>query len=233
MAVIGNVPSAGASVILNLDYLPERILLEGPGSVANFSSFSVVTSGVQLMSITSAARFEALAKFDNQLISTKPTATEDETRVLKYLRLAIGRINKQTTIQGTDSNPTILPTYPYNIMAASTGMSGLARRAVESSINPSANATFNDFEALFIEPSNFLRSQITFDNGFTDEYTPQEVASLFAAYNQSDVQGSLGNSFTPLICLAGDTPFGRVSQAVLYATSGGSVTVLKSDYVSL
>lgn len=231
MAVISNISTSGVSSIINLDYLPERLLLGNVGQNSSFSNFSVVASGVQLMSVTNQDRFTALAKFDNQLY-LNGAATVPFTEVVQYLRLAIGRINKATTIQGLDSGSS--SSYPYNICAASTGMSNLARRAVESSINPSANGTFNDFEALFIEPFNFLRAQLTFENGFTDEYTPQEIAALFAAYNQTDFNGGLNaNGSSAYLVIAGETPMGRISQAVIYASGTGSITVLKTDYVSL
>lgn len=229
MAVIGNVTTTGSSIILNLDYLPERLLLGSIGSNADFSNFSVVASGQQLMSLTNAARFRAVAKFDNQLfVSTAAGSSE----VLQYLRLATGRINKQTTIQATDSNSAA--SYPYVVQAASTNICQMARRAVESSINPSANGTFNNFEALFIEPTNFLRAQLTFDNGFTDEYTPAEVRALFAAYNQSDFEAGLGGyAVSGYSVISGETPYGNISQAVIYTTSGGSCVVVKTDYVQL
>lgn len=228
MAVIGNIPSALASVVFNLDYLPERMLLDSVGSQAAFSNFSVVTSGVQLMSITNIQRFQAVAKFDNQLFFSTSSGVNE---VVPYLRLATGRINKATTIQAKDATG---GTTPYPVQAASTKICSMARRAVESSINPSANATFNDFEALFIEPTNFLRAQLTFDNGFTDEYTPAEVNALFVAYNQADSNGTLANpGTTGYVTIAGSTPYGNVTQAVIYTTSGGSSVVVKTDYVKL
>jgi hypothetical protein len=237
MAIISNIPTANASQIINLDYLPERLLYDFAGSPASFDNFSVVTSGVQLMSVTDYNRFTALAKFDNQMLQVPNSSVPGtlNTQVSNYLRLAVGRVNKQTTINLTDSGDAA--SYPVNIYAASTGISGMARRAVESSINPSANATFNNFEALFIEPNNLLRSQITFENGFTDEYTPQELTALFAAFNQSDLGGALGggtgSGLVPYITIAGSCEYGNISQVVLYASGSGSVIVLKSDYVTL
>jgi hypothetical protein len=230
MAIISQVTSAGAQSVVNLDYLPERLLLDTITSLAGFSSFSVVTSGIQLMSITSASMFNSLASFDNQLANA--------TNVAKYLRLAVGRVNKQTTINATDSAAVGTPSivYPYNLFASSTNISNTGRRAVESSINPSANGTFVDFEALFISPANFLRVQLTFDSGYTDEYAPQEVAGLFAAYNQSENGGLLGQTTGATVefnyVIAGSTPFGQVVQAVIYASGAGSVNVLKTDYIS-
>jgi hypothetical protein len=100
---------------------------------------------------------------------------------------------------------------------------------VEQSINPSANATFSDFEALFFSGGNILRAQITFANGFSDEYNPAELRALYANYHISDRQGALED----LICISADSGAGLISQVVLFAGAGAAVVVLKSDYVQL
>jgi len=224
MALIGTFPASG-SAVFNLDFLPERLLI-GDTSSTNFSlsNLSVVTSGVQLMSITDVARISALSKFDSGAILTAPAGGLTESTTAQYLRLATGRINKATTITGTNSLATI-----RNTFAASTNISNVARRAVEQSINPSANATFDNFEAIIFDPTNVLRAQITFANGFTDEYTVGELAALYAAYHVSDEFGYLQG----LVAIDADSGAGLISQVVLFNGAGGSTVVLKSDYVQL
>jgi hypothetical protein len=223
MALIGNFP-ASSSAVFNLDFLPEKfLLLDVASSSQGLSNFSVVTSGTQLMSITNVDRLTALAKFDSGAVLTDPSAT-NISQAANYLRLATGRVNKATTITGT--NPLVAAVNAY---AASTNLSSVARRAVEQSINPSANATFDNFEALFFLPTNILRAQITFANGFTDEYTTQELAALYANYHIADADGLLQG----LICIDSDSGAGLISQVVLFNSSGGSTVVLKSDYVQL
>ena len=223
MALIGQFP-ASASAVFNLDFLPEKFIV---GNITNanqhLSSFSVVTSGIQLMSITSVARFTALAKFDSGAILSDPSAA-NISQVAPYLRLATGRINKATTITGTNGSASA-----ENVHAASTNISNVARRAVEQSINPSANATFDNFEALIFDSSNILRAQITFANGFSDEYTPTELRALYANYHVTDDNGNLEG----LTCIDADSGAGLISQVVLFAGSGAAVVVLKSDYVQL
>jgi hypothetical protein len=226
MAFIGNFPSAG-SAVFNLDYLPEKVLVNGSNSENQaLSSFSVVCGGVQLMSITSVARLTALAKFDSGAILLDPltTPTAFTTMVAQYIRLATGRINKGTTITGTNTVAADRAFY-----AASTCISDVARRAVETSINQSANATFSDFEALFFLPSDIIRAQITFANGFTDEYTVTELVAMYANYHICDSSGLLEG----LLCIDADSPAGLISQVVLFNGTGGSTVVLKSDYVQL
>jgi hypothetical protein len=187
------------------------------------SSFSVVCSGVQLMSITDVNRLTALSKFDSGAILQDPSAL-NTAQVGQYLRLATGRINKATTITGTNGVAAAQDVY-----AASTNMSNIARRAVEQSINASANATFDNFEALIFDSTNVLRAQITFANGFTDEYSTVELRALYANYHVTDAFGFLEG----LLCIDSDSGAGLISQVVLFNGSGGSTVVLKSDYVQL
>jgi len=227
MALIGTIPAAPGSAVFNLDYLPEKVLVAGIAEPNQaLDSFSVVCSGTQLMSITNVARLTALAKYDSGAIlqdpNSPPAATDNQATA--YLRLATGRINKASTITGVNGTPFI-----RNFYAASTCITNIARRAVEQSINPSANATFNDFEALFFLGTNVLRAQITFANGFTDEYTVDELAALYANYHVADSTGRLEG----LVCISADSGAGLISQVVLFNGAGGTTVVLKSDYVQL
>jgi len=225
MALIGSVP-ASASAVFNLDFLPENFLVGSAGATNQvLSNFSVVTSGVQLFSITSSNRLTALAKFDSGAQLDDPTTPGTaNSSTAAYLKLATGRINKATTITGTNPIATAQDVY-----AASTNISNIARRAVEQSINPSANATFDNFEALIFSGANILRAQITFANGFTDEYTVAELLALYSKYHVSDKDGTLEG----LVCIDSDSGAGLISQVVLFNGSGGTTVVLKSDYVQL
>lgn len=225
MALIGSFP-ASSSAVFNLDFLPEKVLVgSAHASTQALTNFSVVCSGVQLMSITAVSRLTALAKFDSGAILDDPlTPGTANSTTASYLRLATGRINKATTITGTNGVASA-----QNFFAASTNISNIARRAVEQSINPSANATFDNFEALIFDSTNVLRAQITFANGYTDEYSVSEILALYANNHVSDAFGTLEN----LTCIDADSGAGLISQVVLYNGSGGSTVVLKSDYVQL
>jgi hypothetical protein len=222
MALIGSF-AASSSAVFNLDFLPEYLLIGDTGDDTQaLSNLSVVTSGVQLMSITNVDRLTALAKFDSGgLLSSTATA---ETMVASYLKLSTGRINKATTITGTNGVAST-----KNVYAASTNIGNVARRAVEQSINPSANATFSNFEALIFNSANVLRAQITFANGYSDEYTPEELRALYARYHVADRFGRLEDQ----VVIDSDSGAGLISQVVLFSSSGGSTVVLKSDYVQL
>lgn len=219
MALIGSFP-ASASAVFNLDFLPEKVLLVNTSNAQlPLSNFSVVTSGVQLMSITNQDRLTALSQFDSGAVLDNTTPVTSS-----YLRLATGRINKATTITGTNA---VAATRDF--FAASTNIANVARRAVEQSINPSANATFDNFEALIFDSTNVLRAQITFANGFTDEYTVEEINALYANYHVSDSLGQLAG----LSVIDADSGAGLISQVVIFNGAGGSTVVLKSDYVQL
>jgi len=222
MALIGSFP-ASASAVFNLDFLPEKFLVQGPQSDQSLSNFSVVCSGVQLFSVTAVARLNALAKFDSGAILNNPTAATTNIAAA-YLKLATGRINKATTITGTNSLASVRSAY-----AASTNISNIARRAVEQSINPSANATFDNFEALIFDATNILRAQVTFENGYTDEYTEVELRALYANYHVAEEFGYVNG----LCTIDADSGAGRIAQVVIFNGAGGSTTVLKTDYVQL
>jgi len=221
MSLIGTIAASGTGVF-NLDFLPEKLLINSPATSQQLTNLSVVASGVQLMSITAVARLNALAQFDSGAILNAPTAATTN-KAAHYLRLATGRINKATTITGINGATAA------SVYAASTNISNVARRAVEQSINPSANATFDNFEALFFDATNILRAQVTFANGYTDEYQEVELRALYSNYHISDENGQL----TGLVCIDADSGAGLISQVVIYNGSGGTTVVLKSDYVQL
>ena len=217
MAQIGNL-TASASSVFNLDFLPERFLVAATDTDQPLSQLSVVTSGTQLFSITAAARIRAVAKFD------QGATLGTDVKVPMWLKFGTGRVNKQTTINVTNSGAGT-----EAVQAVSTNIGSIARRAVEQSINASANATFNNFEALFYDPTNVLRVQIIFDNGFSDEYTSNEIDALYGAYHVADADGRLAG----LSCIDAASGAGVIAQVTIYNGSGGATVVLKTDYVQL
>ena len=217
MAQIGNL-TASASSVFNLDFLPERFLIASTDTDQPLSQISVVTSGTQLFSITAASRIRAVAKFD------QGATLGADVKVPMWLKLSTGRINKQTTINVTNSGAGT-----ESVEAVSTNISAIARRAVEQSINASANATFDTFEALFYDPTNVLRIQVIFANGYSDEYTKNEIDALYAAYHVADADGRLNG----LSVIDSDSLGGQIAQVTIYNGSGGATVVLKTDYVQL
>jgi len=217
MSQIGNLIASSSSVF-NLDFLPERLLIGAVDTDVPLNQLSVVTSGVQLMSVTSASRIRALAKFD------EGGMLGADVKVSMWLRLAVGRVQKQTTINITNSGAGT-----EAVQAASTGVGEIGRTAVEQTINASANGTFEGFEALIFDPTNVLRVQLLFANGFADEYTVQEIDALYAAYHVSDADGRIAG----LSCIDSETMAGEIVQATIYNGSGGATTVLRTGFQEL
>jgi hypothetical protein len=224
MALIGSF-AASSSAVFNLDFLPEYCLVGSTGQTnQSLSNFSVVCSGNQLMSITDVDRLTALSKYDSGAILDAAGVAGVNDKAAAYIKISTGRVNKATTITGTNGVASA-----RNFYAASTNISNVARRAVEQSINPSANATFNNFEALFFLGTNVLRAQVTYDNGYTDEFTVDELNAMYAKYHVAETDGQLQG----LVCIDADSGAGLISQVVLFAGSGAAVVVLKTDYVQL
>jgi len=216
MSQIG-VLTASTTSVFNLDFLPERFLIGSTDTDIPLSNLSVVTSGTQLFSVTAAARIIALAKFD------MGTTLGADVKVPMWVKFSEGRVNKATTILVTNSGATTPA-----VFASSTGINNVARRGVEQSINANANATFSDFEALFYDPTNVLRIQVDFANGFSDQYAPQEIDALFGAYNNADADGRLNG----LSCIDAFSEAGLISQVTIY-NGAATTVVLKTDYVTI
>lgn len=219
MSQIGNLVASSAQ-LFNLDYLPERLLIDTIVATPVASNLSVVCAGRQLMSITDSARIAAMGKFDVGAVAVSATALTPN-----WIRLAPTRVNKACTLNITNSAATTPAVY-----ASSKSKGNVARTAVEQTINASANQSFTEFEALFFLPTNVLRVNLTFADGFNDDYSPQEIDALFASNSVTDENGRLGG----LSCIKSDQPGDNdITQAVIYTTSGGNVTVLKTSYVVL
>ena len=209
---------ASTSTVFNLDFLPERFLIGTADVAFPLSQLSVVTAGTQVMLVTSSARIQALAKFD------QGATLGTDILVPMWLRMAFGRINKNTTINCTNSGATTPA-----VFASSTGLGSVARQATEQSINASANAAFSNFEALFYDPTNVLRVQLIWENDFIDEYSVPEIDALFSAYNVADADNRLAG----LSCIAGSSGAGNIKQATIFNGSGGATVVLRTNYAQL
>lgn len=221
MSQIG-VLAASVATLFNLDYLPERILIGDIATVGVASNISVVCAGRQLMSVTNAARINALGKFDQGAFGDANPVT---ALTPNWIRLAPTRVNKACTLNITNSGVTTPAVY-----AASTAKGNIARTAVEQTVNASANQTFTEFEALFFDPTNLLRVNLTFADGFNDDFSPAEIDALFASNNVTDLNGRLSG----LSCIKSDRPGDNdIVEATVYTTSGGNMTVLKTSYVVL
>jgi hypothetical protein len=119
-----------------------------------------------------------------------------DVKVPMWLKFGTGRVNKQTTINVTNSGAGT-----EAVQAVSTNISSIARRAVEQSINASANATFDTFEALFYDATNVLRVQITLQMDTQTNTHLKKLMRLYAAYHVADADGTLNG----LSCIDSDS----------------------------
>jgi hypothetical protein len=105
----------------------------------------------------------------------------------------------------------------------------VGRRATEQSLNPSANATFENFEALFFLPTSVLRAQITFDNGFSDEFTVQELGAMYGKYHVAETGGLLAG----MVCIDSESGAGNIVSVSIFNGPASAVTIVKTDFVQL
>ena len=108
----------------------------------------------------------------------------------EWLRLAAGRVSGQATFVFTHTNVN-----PVNVYAVSSGMSDTVLVYSETSINANANQTFSGFDALLLSaPANIDRVNITFANGFNDDFTPAELRAWLGMSQNSDATGILNGA---------------------------------------
>ena len=92
MALIGTV-GAGATAVINLDFVPEQIAVQTAAGVSAFSditSISVVNKGRQLVTLTG-SRIRAMARVGSFINGAAQALAE-------LLTLGAGRLNGSTTI---------------------------------------------------------------------------------------------------------------------------------------
>lgn len=213
MATIG-VLAASSNSTFNLDSLPQFILIGAPDTDIPVTNLSVVSAGQQIISLTSAANIIAFAKYQQGAMLGA------DVKVPMGITVADGMINKGTTINMLNGGVTTPAVY-----AVSNQKGSIARQAVETSINASANATYQGFEALFFNPTNVLRAQITFSSGFSDEFSVPELDAYFAKTNICDADGRL-NGLTVISGMG-------VQRVTLFNGSGGATTVVISQFLQL
>lgn len=219
MALIQVLAASPAVTLINLDYLPQRLLVGDIAQGDVLSNLSVSSRGVQLMSVTDSDRIAALAKLN------MGAYLDASNLAAAWIELAPLRVQQATTIQLQNSGATT-----PNVYASSQGVGNVARTAVEQSINPNANQSFEAFEALIFDPTNVLRVNLTFASGFNDDFDPAEIDALFSASNVADADGRLNG----LSVIKSDQPGDNdVVRATIFTTGGGNVVVLRTSFQTL
>jgi hypothetical protein len=218
MALIATIP-ASTNQVLTLDHLPEALLVVIAGSGGAGTNFEGITnisasqSGRQLVTISSDERIKACANIG---IISSPVGGNQGA-----LFLAKGRKNGSVTLAINNGNTT-----PVEVYAVSSDFSEVGYNYVESSINPNANQSFANFDTLVIEsPSQVARVNVTFRNGFNDDFSINELLTLSQFAQGTEPSGEVGNC----LILRGS----EIAQAVVYNGSLASTTIVSRTAVNL
>lgn len=202
--------AAGGTAVINLDFVPERIMVvddtTGLTAFANITQFSLVQSGRQLANLTG-TRVAAFARLSNLIIGASQALAEG-------IALGLGRINGSATITLVSNSANIL-----SVFGVSSGFSNVLANYVETSINANANQSFAGFNALLLStPANIDRVNITMEpDGFNDDYTPQELRQLLGATQNTDTNGVLNGNLV--------VPGSRVRNAIVFVNGTGNCVV--------
>jgi hypothetical protein len=209
MALLGTIAASSTGVI-NLDYVPEQLLIidsaTGLPDFANITSISLVQSGRQLASLTG-ARIAGMARLGSFLMDISALFMAES------LELSKGRINGSATL--TITNGAIVA---VNIYGVSSGFSRDISNYVETSINANANQSFSNFDALLLStPANIDRVNITFENGFNDDFKPEELKNLIGQMQNADGEGLLNGALV--------VPNVGIATAIVFVNSTGTCVV--------
>lgn len=219
MALIGTI-GATSTQVFNLDFTPEKLLVidttTGLPAFANITALSIVNSGRQMANITGArvGGFARLGKMYNGFAA----ATPFNALMAESLQSAGGRVSGSSTITITSNSANIL-----NVYAVSGSMSDIIANYIETSINANANQSFTDFSALLLStPANVDRVNITFANGFNDDFTMPELKALVGEFQNTNADGLLNGAVMVPNFVFGDNP---ISNAVVFVNSSGACVV--------
>lgn len=219
MARLGTIPANG-NAVLNLDFMPERLLIvdavTGVQAAASCSQISVVNSGRQVATITG-TRIPAFARLGKQIAGAAQILAET-------IQLGAGRVTGSTQITIANSTANAL-----NVFGVSSGFSNLIANYVESSINANANGSYENFAALLLStPANVDRVNLTFSNGFNDDFNVDELRALLGEFQNTNANGQLeGNLVVPNF-IWGDNP---IVTAVVFVNSNGNCVVGMQRFV--
>lgn len=208
MALLGNI-AANSTGVINLDFVPEQIVVvdstTGIAVMQNVTQLSIVQSGRQLANLTG-GRVGAFARLKKFIYGAAQLMGQ-------WLEIAAGRVNGSTTITITHSTANAV-----NVYGVSSSFSDQLINYVETSINANANQSFDNFSALMLStPNNIDRVNITFSDGFNDDFTVPELKALISTFQNTDADGLLnGNLAIPNI---------GIRTAIVFVNSLGSCVV--------
>jgi len=99
-----------------------------------------------------------------------------------------------------------------------------------SPIVASGKITFTGFDVLFSLPTNFSRATVFFQNGFSDEFTAEELQGLYATNHQSEASG-LVNGF--IVVDGYRSMENPIESITIFAGAGGNCDVVVCDWANI
>lgn len=219
MSKIGTIP-ANSTTTLNVQNLPEFILLLDDSGFVVSRALEVVISGDNNYNISSQALQEAINKIGNAGVLADFT-------VFPLAQIANGGVgNKQVDITITNNSASVLEVFGFS----TSNNDGTIVRASQSTIVANSNDTYSNFESLVFTNSNVLNVEVEFASGWKDRYTKIELDALLSKLVPSIE--NLGFPFGSLVT-AIDNRLGFIKSVRIFANEDGNVTVVKKSYVSL
>lgn len=162
--------------------LDSYIVIGSVSTPTPISGLSIEVDGKSFINLTGVQTLlAAYAKW-------KMKAVQASAIVGIFLRIATGRIIKNTTYKFTNAGATTPDIYVY-----SDAEQGIPAEVATATINGNSNQTWTAFSALFIQtPANVLTYEVVFQNGYAVTLTTFEADSYFAQQYDSETSGELG-----------------------------------------
>lgn len=220
MSQIGTlVTGAGVVTTLNLQFVPQFILVGTLDTDLPLSAVSWNVAGDELVNIATATHVVAFSKLaQNGLLGA-------DVKVSQVLQVADGYYgNQQFQVRFTNAGATTPAIYGFSQRKGA----GELVRASQNVILDGANQRYSGFVALQFLPTNVTRADIEFfdiesNEVFSDSLTPAELADLFAMDNITDANGLTATLVTVSNYNAEFT--GIVIKSITIYASGANVTV--------
>lgn len=206
----------GAVTVINENFVPEYLLIGNAEDDLPLTAFTVTISGQEVMNIQGQALVQAFSKYKMQgLLGAN-------VKVSQLLRIGTGGVGN-TQFQARLTNAGL--TTPAIYARSSKRSDGRLLGGSNIQIDASSFQTFQNFLALFLDPTNVESADITFQDGWSDKFDVAELESEFAVDNPADAGGLLGT----ILCIDNEKFLMEnmvgIEQIRINATSGGSISV--------